>query len=362
MNVELMLSIKECFDLVAVNGDLKSYVIEGPMGSGKSSMIEMARKRFGDQYNYAVIDCTQWDVGDVNIPDVDKVAGVVRFLPNILLVGDGTKPMFVLLDELGKASRPVQNALLPVILERRVGAVKMHPGSIVFAATNLGAEGVGDLFQPHARNRVSFLEMRYPTNEEWINWMLDSVEDPPAAMLAWAKENPQLFHSFRQYSNNPGDNPYIFHPKEQRKSFVTPRSLYLASIELQEDRRSRVSANATRAAIAGNIGPRAALDLMAFVELADKMPTWDSIINDPEKATVPSDNAGAMILTMFSCVAKVQKDTLNACMKYIERLPKEIQRMFCTQLIRVDSKQTWVALNMNFTNWVTKNNWMLTSM
>jgi thymidine kinase len=87
---DLRLNMNQIAKLVMASGVEKTYIIEGPMGSGKSTMIEAFRKQFGDRYNYAVVDCTQWDVGDVQIPDVDKVQGVVRFLPNVLLVGDGT--------------------------------------------------------------------------------------------------------------------------------------------------------------------------------------------------------------------------------------------------------------------------------
>jgi hypothetical protein len=356
--MDFRLSIEDIFSLVTTNGDVKSYIIEGPMGSGKSSLVELAKDRFGEgAYNYCTVDCTQLDVGDINIPDVDKEARVVRYLPNVLLVGDGTKPVMVNLDEFGKASRSVQNALLPVLLEHRVGAVKLPAGSVVFGCTNLGAEGVGDLFQPHARNRVSFIQMRHPTNEEWIQWAMPRGVHP--AMLAWAKENPQLFHSFEEHPN-PDTNPHIFHPKEQRRSFVTPRSLYLASIELQEDRRSKINnRNATLAAIAGNIGTRAALDLHAFVELADKLPSWDSIVKAPESALLMDNSPAAMILTVFSCVSRVEKHTLDAVMTYVQRLPTEVQCMFAIQLVRVPSKAGWVGMNSNFTAWVRQNGWKL---
>lgn len=355
---DLRLSMNQISKLVIASGIHKTYIVEGPMGSGKSTMIEAFRKQFGDRYNYAVVDCTQWDVGDVQIPDIDKVQGVVRFLPNVLLVGDGDKPMIVLLDEIGKASRPVQNALLPVMLERRVGAVKMPTGSIVFAATNLGGEGVGDLFQAHARNRVSFVEMRYPTVEEWMNdFAIDAGVHP--AVLAWADENPQIFQSFKDVPV-PADNPYIFHPKDSRRSFVTPRSLYLASLELREDVRAKVGDHdATMAAIAGNIGARAAFDMLAFIQLADKMASWDTVTTMPERALVPENSPAAMCLTSYSLVSRVDKATLPAVMVYVKRLPQEIQCMFATQLMRVKSKSAFAALNIDFTNWVRNNGWAL---
>ena len=111
--MDFVLSLNQISKLVFANGMDKTYVIEGPMGSGKTSIINLAKEKFGDKYNYVVVDCTQWDVGDFQLPDSDKVAEVMRFLPNVLLVGDGTKPMFIVMDEIGKASRPVQNAGAP---------------------------------------------------------------------------------------------------------------------------------------------------------------------------------------------------------------------------------------------------------
>lgn len=353
------LSINQVLKLVVASGMHKTYIVEGPMGSGKSSMIDLARRKFGDKYHYVVLDCTQLDVGDVQIPDVDKEQQVTRFIPNVLFFGDGTKPVFLILDEVGKASRSVQNALLPILLERRVGVRKLIEGSIVMGTTNLGAEGVGDLFQPHARNRVSFIEMGYPTVDAWIeDFALHN--NVPAPVLVWAKENPKIFNSFKQHEK-PDTNPYIFHPKEQRRSFVTPRSLYLASIELRDEVRAAVNdPDATLAAVAGNIGPRAALDLMAWVALADKMPSWSVITSDPENAPLPKDSPAAMVLAMFSAVSRVERDTFPAVLKYIKRMPAEIQHMFAQNIMRLASKQAWAALHRPFTEWVAANHWMMT--
>lgn len=355
--MDFTLSINQIAKLVAANGADKTYLIEGPMGSGKSSMIKLIEAKHGDRYNYITIDCTQWDVGDVQLPDADKEAEVMRFLPNVLLIGDGKKPMCIYLDEIGKASRPVQNAFLPVMLERRVGARRLPAGSIVAGTTNLGAEGVGDVLQPHARNRVSFIEMRHPTNDEWIQWGLEN--DVPPAVLAWADANPQVFQSFKDVSS-PADNPYIFHPKEQRKSFVTARSLYLASIELREE--NRVSVNdiqATMAAIAGNIGARAALDLMAFITLADKLPRYSDIVANPMTARLEEDSAGSMMMSVYSCIGRIKYEDIDAVMTYIQRMPREIQAVFASSVLKVDSKKLMMVRNREFSEWARVNSWLL---
>lgn len=348
----MQLSINQIFKLISINGADKTYIIEGPIGTGKSSITKLFDT---SKYTVVTVDCTQFDVGDVQMPSIDRERRLFEHLPNALLMGDGTKPVVICLDEIGKANRTVQNALLPVLLERRVGMVPLPQGSIVFGTTNLGAEGVGDLFQAHACNRVSFIEMRAPSADEWVDWGLhNGVHE---AMLAWCKEEgARLFGSFKDHAK-PADFPYGFHPGEKRRSFATPRSLYLASVELREDRRAAIDdPDVTLAAIAGNIGPRAALDLMAFVQLADKLPAWATIINAPDKAPVP-DNAAAVMMTVYRAVMRTTETTLDAVLTYIQRLPKEMQCVFATQLLR--ARKPWAVVNGGFTQWVRENHWIM---
>jgi hypothetical protein len=355
--MDFVLSLNQISKLVFASGMDKTYIIEGPMGSGKTSILKLAQDKFGDKYNYVCVDCTQWDIGDFQIPDADKEELVMRFLPNIMLIGDKTKPMFIVMDEIGKASRPVQNAAAPVMLERRVGIHPLPMGSIVVGTTNLGGEGVGDAMQAHGRNRVSFVEMRYPTNKEWIQWAMEQGVAP--AMLKWADDNPRLFQSYKDVEK-PSDNPYIFHPKEQRRSFFTPRSAYLASLELREATMLEVDdEEATYAAIAGNIGARAALDLMAFVMLEKKSPRYKQIVADPDNARVASDSEAAMCMTAFSCVQRVESYEMDAVMTYVLRLPREIQCLFATQIMRTKGKQIIASRNAKFSEWTAKNSWLM---
>lgn len=352
-----VLSLNQIASLAMAAGHEKTYVVEGGIGTGKTSIVDIVKQRCADKYDYVVVDCTQWDVGDVQLPDADKTAGVMRFLPNVMLVGKRDKPMFIMLDEIGKASRPVQNALLPVMLERRVGIHALPEGSIVIGTTNLSMEGVGDLLQPHARNRVSFIESRPPTSDEWISWAVDRGVSP--AVLAWVAETPQLLQSFKDVKS-PQDNPYIFHPKEQRRAFVTPRSLYMASIELRDDVRAAVNdEDATQAAIAGNIGLRGALDLMAFVKLNDKTPRYNEIVANPTSARIYDESPAALCMTIYNCVGRVTLEEFDAVLTYIKRMPKELQALFALLITRSPKKQLIALRNRQFSEWVAKNSWIM---
>lgn len=350
LSFDTRLSIKQAARLALVSGANKTYVLQGPMGSGKSSITKLFP---ADKYRIAVVDCTQLDIGDIQVPDIDRQERVMRMLPNIMLVGDRKVPMVIVFDEIGKASRAVQNACLPVLLEHRVGAEPIPNGSIVIGTTNMSGEGVGDIFQPHMRNRVCFLRTRHPTAAEWIEWGLENYV--PAPVLRWAEEHPEIFNTFEDHPKN--DNPYIFHPKEQKAAFVTPRSLYLASIELRDEVRLAIGDDdITFAAIAGNIGERAAADLVAYVHLADKLARWTQIVNEPATANVPKDPA-ALWMQAYKCVMAVEKDTLDAVMIYVQRMAMEMQAYFATSLMRTQ-KAVWVARNPNFTAWTTKNSWV----
>ena len=214
-------------------------------------------------------------------------------------------PVIIMIDEFGKANPAVKNALLRLILERKIGSYTLHPDSIIFATTNKGSEGVGDLLPPHARNRMTVVTTRKPTNMEWIEWGINNEIDH--TLLGWCKDNPQLFYSFEDIKD-PDDNPYIFHPKQQRAAFVTPRSLEAASDILKV--RDGLDDQTTTAMLMGTIGERGAMDLMAFVKLADQLPSAESIKQDPKNAKVPSSAAG-VCMGVYRTLASLEKDMTN---------------------------------------------------
>ena len=81
---------------------------------------------------------------------MDDGSGFVRYLTNEELGAHHDKPIILMIDEFGKSNPAVKLALLRMMLERKIGSYTLHPDSIVFATTNLGAEGVGDLLPAHA--------------------------------------------------------------------------------------------------------------------------------------------------------------------------------------------------------------------
>tara|TARA_R100000935_G_scaffold57809_1_gene92761 strand:+ start:1825 stop:2934 length:1110 start_codon:yes stop_codon:yes gene_type:complete len=335
--------------------DKNTLIVEGDTGCGKSSILDMLAKRL-PKHKAIYFDCTtKADAGDLMMPKFKDLDGndYVTFATNEELgVHLKNQPLIIMIDEAGK-NKSLQNPMNRLFQERMIGMNKLHPDTLVFATTNLGAEGLGDMFMPHTCNRVTFVRMRKPTNMEWIRWGINSGINH--TMLGWTKDNPHLFYSFDDVPD-PADNPYIYHPKEFRRSFCTPRSLHKASNWLNQ--MAHLDDQTLVAALMGTIGDRGAMDLMAYVKLANQLPSRDSIKNDPTNAVVPS-SAAAVCMVVYRTLATMEPDYIDAWMDYMPRLDAEAQGMFANGVRTPKyAKQSVVMTNKKFTKWAMDNNYM----
>jgi hypothetical protein len=339
---------------IKLGGHQRTMLVEGDMGTGKSSLLWMLDKELASHGAF-YFDCTtKTDAGDIGLPQFAKIEeqGFVTYVPNEELGLHLNTPVIIMIDEFGKANKSVKNSLLRLMLERKWGSKELHPDSIVFATTNKGGEGVGDMLLPHERNRICVVRSRKPDNMEWIQWGLNN--NIHHTLLGWAKDTPQLFQSYEEVKN-PDDNPYIFHPQQQRVAFVTPRSLHACSDWLNIRDQGGISDHTLTSLMMGHIGERGAMDLMAFVNLADQLPRLDDIKNDPMNAKVPT-SAAAICMVVFRTLGAIEKDWINAWMDYMNRLDTEAQGMFVNG-VRAPKydKQSMVMTNQKFTKWAMAN-------
>lgn len=352
------ISLGQVFNAICTVGHMVTPLVQGHTGTGKSTLLKMLAEKY-PTHTACFVDCTTKDLGDLMLPMFNAVeAGgrVVQYAFNEELGLHIDGPVIIMIDEFGKATPAVKNGLLELMLNHRMGGKDLHPESIVFATTNLGAEGLGDILPAHARNRLSMLTMRKPTVMEWLEWAVNNNINP--ALCAWCKENPHVFNSFMDH-NNPGDNPYIYHPKSTETSFVTPRSLEKASVWL--DNKDYLDDDTLRAGLMGTIGTRAALDMDAFVTLIDDLPSFDEIKKDPTKAPLPNKTA-AICMTVYKALASIDATWVDAWMTYMERLEPEAQGMFVNG-VRAEgySKRDIVITTKKFGAWATKNQHMFTA-
>ena len=351
------LGFNQAAQLINTIGQAITVLLQGNMGTGKTSILNIVAL-MRPTHKPVYLDCTTMvdsaDMFMVKYSDDGKTFKTVPLEDLGLHLPD--QPIILMLDEIGKCNRSVILACNRIMLERKHSGYELHPDSIVFATTNLAAEGLGDLLPAHTRNRITVVTMRNPDNMEWIEWGIDNGIDP--ILLGFCKEHPELFHSFEQYEN-PDENPYIFHPRSNRAAFWTPRSGEKASDILKL--RHVLDDTQLTAGLIGTIGDRTALDLAAFIALADKTPTQQQIKDDPMNAPVP-DSPAAMCMVVYRALATIERKWVDPWLTYMNRLPKEAQGLFVNGVRAPKySRRDYVVQNKGFQDWCMANNYMFSA-
>lgn len=341
--MSMQVTLNQAANIIATCGTNVTLMLKGQPGIGKSSILSTLADRLPD-YHVSYVDVTNLDLGDVAMPVIDRDTMVTNYAPNARfgLARGQNKPVLLMLDELTKASKPVLNMLLPIILERRLGDRLLPEGSIVFATGNLESDGVGDQLPGHAHNRMTVLDVANPDVDSWLQWAVSNGIAPE--VCAFAKSYPQVFDRYDQTDTT---NYYIYNPlKGQTKAFCSPRSLAKASaLIVARD----VLGDALLPALAGTVGEAAARDMVAFTQLADQVPSWEAIVKSPETARLP-DGVGASYLMSFMCAGRVKPDTLDAVMTYVGRWESfEAKALFVSTVASNRDKVAFAVMNRAFT-------------
>lgn len=343
----MQLNLSQTANAIATIGHNTTLILRGEPGVGKSAILKTLAQKFTD-YHIGYIDCANLDLGDIAMPVIDKVKMVTNYAPNARFgvgIGDD-RPVIIMLDELGKASRSVLNMLLPVILEKRLGDRPMPHGSIVFATTNLDTDGVGDNIPAHAYNRMTEIIVPKPTVKEWLMWSSENDIDP--TVMATVKQMPEFLDSYVDMKAE-DKNPYIFNPLTgNTRNFVSPRSLEKASNIIKA--RSMLG-DSVLALLAGTIGEPAARQMEAIINLSEQVPDYDSIVKNPDAAKVP-ESVGALFLLAFMLAGRLQADDMAAVCRYTERLAQtsfEAAALFVTTVASNKTKIAFAAREREFT-------------
>lgn len=317
-----MATLQQAATLIKATGATNTIFAQGEPGVGKSSILKMLEEQLGDAYQYIYADCPLMDLPDFAMPVVE--GRTTHFAPSALWGFSDPRPKIIMLDEVSKAPNVVKPMFTRLMLERCIGEFHLPEGSLVFATGNNASDGVGDTMQGHINNRVSRVSVGKPTSDEWIEWGINNGVNE--IVLAAVHAMPQVMQSY--LDDEKGHNTYIFNPKRNTGAFASPRSLEKAGYIC--DQREVLGRELTLEALQGTVGMSFAGDMMAYMEVADSIPTWDAIKAKPDTVTVP-DSPAAQLLLVFGSVAQVDKKTAEAFTKYFFRFPLEVRMLWARQ-------------------------------
>lgn len=347
INFASTLSFNQCVDLIALCPEVRVHV-EGEPGIGKSSMAPQIAKKAGIA-NYIYIDATQYSTGDGALPAINHDTKTSSFYVNERYGFHNNEPVVIMVDELSKAMPSVQNELHTLFEEKpRFYGHDVPAGSIITSSGNLTTDGVGDKTKDHTINRQTRVRMRKSTNMEWINnYAINAGVAAP--LVAWARETPEAFASY--LDEGQADNHMIFNPRRPGRAFFSPRSAVRASHIIK--RRREIGEDTMICALRGTIGEQAAETLSAWIAFQNELPSWKEIIDNPRSANVPSSPGAASVL-VFGAVMRVETDTIDPFMQYLERFDTNWQATFCLTLAKSE-KQKVGFRNASYTKWLADN-------
>jgi len=190
---------------------VRSVFVWGAPGIGKSSLV----RAFADSLGLECVTLLGTQLAPEDLIGVPELRdGRSRFAPPESIARD--EPYCLFLDELNSSAPEVQKAFYSLILDRRVGAYELPPGSIVIGAGNRASDNA--LARPMASalvNRLVHVHLR-ASAADWLGWALGAAVHP------WVVD----------YLTLRPDHLWSRPPKTE-EAFSTPRSWHMLSDALR---------------------------------------------------------------------------------------------------------------------------------
>ncbi|MEV6300717.1 MoxR family ATPase [Actinoplanes sp. NPDC051861] len=254
-------------DLLLHVAVVRPVFVWGAPGIGKSSLVRDFAASLG-------LDCvtlvgTQLAAEDlIGVPELRD--GRSRFAPPESIARD--EPYCLFLDELNASSPDVQKAFYSLILDRRIGAYELPPGSIVIGAGNRASDNA--LARPMASalvNRLIHVHLRASWSD-WLNWAL--ATGVHRWVTGYLTERPDHLWSA---------------PPKVEEPFSTPRSWHMLSDALGSYG-DDVSEEMLTLLAAGTLSPAHATAFCGYVKIVRHRYGLDAILRgDAGWPSAPGD-------------------------------------------------------------------------
>lgn len=356
INFNNAISINEAFRLILTNGASKTYYFQGEPGIGKSTLHYMLREQLGDdEYDHIYLDWSLIDYGEICMRAPDRDSHELELFISSLLKPKSGKKKVIMIDELDKGDKLLQKLGARLMLDHVIADWTLPAGSITFATGNLATDGVGNSILAHASNRITTMNVRKPTVDEWLAWATNNGIS--AEIRAFVAMTPSCMASYLDGSSAE-DNPHIFFPAQRNKQFCSPRSLARCNPDVRN--RDKLGASLTKAALAGTIGLQSAELMSSVLALRDEIVTTEDVIKDPDNARMPEKQA-ALFMMMFNAVDAINtQDEMSKFMKFMSRVKSsEVQSVFFTMAMASKRLAPIASKNAEIAKWLADGNYVL---
>jgi len=274
-------------------------LVTGEAGVGKSRIINQVSVE--SNMHFIDVRASLFDAVDMRgIPFVENARtrwATPEFLPD----ENSNEPVLILFDELNRAPLMVQNSLLQLMLDRRLGEYRLPDSVALVAAGNPESHrGVTKMSEAFA-SRFIHLPLVHDVGD-WSKWALANGILPE--LLAFIRFRPNLLHSYD--------------PKATEKAYPNPRSWEFVNQIMKKNPAPEIQLDL----YTGTVGSGAAGELVGFLEVFKNLPSLDGIIMNPTKSKVP-DELSVLFAVAAGLSSKATETNLDRIIAYCERMPDE---------------------------------------
>lgn len=254
---------------------------------------------------------------------------------------------FLVIDEYGQGEADVKRAVAEIFLNGGTSPWYLPPGSVRVACTNSGARyGVTKDFDFCIARRTE-IEVTGDV-EVWLSDFADKpyifqgeVWQTLPVVKAWAALHSEI----------------LFEPEHKEQGpWCNPRSLCSFDRYLQVKQRMNNGTIPTDPGVievgAGTIGMPATQSIIAHLQFRLEIPSYAEIVADPDNTPVPT-RPDLLMLLSYELAGYAKVEHLAECIRYMQRMPKDMGVTFITALLRRDyaglinepAMQGWIGKN-----------------
>jgi hypothetical protein len=264
-----------------------------------------------------------------------KVGNKAQYVPMSIFpvegdpIPSGKNGFLVFLDEINAAPMAVQSASYKLVLDRMVGAHRLHEKTAIVAAGNLTTDkAIVNRLSTAMQSRLVHLEIE-PTLKDFIRWA----------------DMNDIDHRIKSFLNFKPEILYNFDPNHHELTYPSPRTWHFASKIIKVDDKLPPD---ILPILAGTIGEGAAREFYAFSKIYGEIPTIQEIMLRPDAITIAEEPS---IQYALSGLVGYHLSVKNAdkLMKFLSRLNVDFQ---------VITLRSAIARNSNIKNTEAVKDWI----
>lgn len=304
-------------------------MIWGPPGVGKSDIAyQFGESMDAKMYELRANLFDPIDVrGGLKVVEMDDGTYRTRYgVPEDYPDSNYQGAVLLFIDEIVNAPKATQNALLQLLLNKKIGTYQLPPNTIIIAAGNR-AQDRAAVHEMPSTVRSRFAHYTVEANvDDWVKWaMMNNVHD---SITSFIRMRPSLLH-------NTDGTDY---------AFPTPRTWAMLNRKLPYMTDDFYGC-------ASLIGDGPAGEYLSYRAIYKDMPDIDQIIEKPGTTTVPTDTS-ILFAVSGALAAKADATNFDSIMRFVRRMPAEYQVI--TVRDSIAKQQDLVTLDC-FTKWTTDN-------